>query len=311
MIAKLFRMYRASPFWLRKLAARGTWPLRLAMLPFRTIRVDGYRMVLDYLDNASFEYYVDRERYEHCETTAFLSSIVRNPGSYVIDIGANFGAFTLAAAHLGRLKVFPQILAFEPDRRPFQALQKSIAVNQFGDLVSLYPMIVGDCDGQETLFVNSRSSADNRTHRVSTAPIDVRDTYQVPSTTIESILAKEVIPLDSQFIIKMDIQGNEALAFRGMVNVLSRAKGFMVFFEHCPYLIRSAGIDLGQYVDFLKQLPFDACFEFVDGRVVRLKGIDGLVESLQAVERSVETRMEGAGTDYVLAKNMCLTGLTG
>jgi FkbM family methyltransferase len=311
MIPYLFRMYRASPFWLRNVAAGATWPLRLAMLPFRSVHVDGYRMVLDFMDNASFKYYTDRERYEYRETTAFLASIVHNPGSYVLDVGANYGAFTLAAARLGRLGVIRRILAFEPDTRPFRALQKSIAVNNFGDLVRAYPTIVSDRDGQETLFVNARSSADNRAHRVSTAPIRVRSTHQVSSTTIDSALAREPIPLDSKFIIKMDIQGNEPLAFRGMRDVLSRAEGFLVFFEHCPYLIRSAGIDLGEYVDFLKRVPFDACFEFADERVIRLDGIRGLIESFQAVEQSVETRMEGAGSDYVLAKNMCLTGLTG
>ena len=279
------------------------------MLPFRTIRVDGYRMVLDFLDNASFKYYTDRERYEYSETTAFLSSIVHNPGSYVIDIGANYGAFTLAAAQLGRLDVIRQILAFEPDRRPFRAMQKSIAVNGFGDLVRAYPMIVGDRDGQQSLFVNARSSADNRTHRVDTGSIRVRETRQVATTTIDSLLAREGIPLDSKFIIKMDIQGNEALAFRGMADVLSRAEGYLVFFEHCPYLIRSAGIDLGQYVDFLRSVPLDACFEVAAEGLVPLDGIAGLVESMHAVEGEVETRMEGAGADYVLAKNMCLAGL--
>ena len=309
MIAKLFGLYRASPFWLRNMMARATWPVRLAMLPFGTIRVGGYRMVLDFMDNASFKYYTDRERYELAETTAFLSSILHNPGAYVIDVGANYGAFTLAAAQLGPFRVFQRILAIEPDRRACAALRKSIRKNHFHEFVDLHQVIAGDRDGRETLFVNARSSADNRTHKVTSSPIRVRAKYEVDCTTIDSLLAESSIPLDSRFIVKMDIQGNEAVAFRGMQTALRRAKGFLVFFEHCPYLIESAGINIAEYCEFLESLQADAIFEIGTDDVVRLDGFRGLLDSFRALESTPETRMEGTGSNYVLCRGMNLGGL--
>ena len=308
MISRLFGLYRASPFWLRNIIAQLTWPIRLVMLPFRTIRVGGYYMTLDFMDNASFKYYTDRERYELCETEAFLASIIHNPGAYVIDIGASYGAFTLAAAYLGRFNVFKKIIAFEPDRRPYEALARSIEKNRVGNMVQLYQLIVGDHEGKETLFVNARSSADNRSHKVTTAPIRVREKYDVPCTTIDTLLSRISIPLDSRFIIKMDIQGNEPRAFRGMSKTLAQAEGFIVFFEHAPYLISSAGIDVAEYIRFLKSLQVDMIFQ-IGHDIIPLDGFEGLLESFRDLTAKDETRMQGPYSDYILCKNMKVGGL--
>jgi hypothetical protein len=103
MIKHLFSLYRQSPFWLRDIIATLTLPIKIFMLPFgNSIYIGGYYMILDYRDNASFKYFTDRERYELTEITAFLKAIIYNKGTYVIDVGANYGAFSLAAANLYR-----------------------------------------------------------------------------------------------------------------------------------------------------------------------------------------------------------------
>jgi FkbM family methyltransferase len=267
-------------------------------------------MVLDFMDNASFKYRADRERYEFCEITAFLASIIHNLGTYVIDIGASYGAYTLAAAHLGRFNVCERIIAIEPDRRPYRALCRSIEENGFNDMVQLYQLIASDHEGRETLFVNARSSLSNRSHTVTTAPIRVREEYDVPCTTIDALLSSISVPLNSRFIVKMDIEGNEPRALRGMSRTLARAEGFIVFFEHCPYLIGSAGIDALEYERFLENLQVDMLFQIKDGiRFVPLEGYEGLFESFRGLAAQVETKMDGAGGNYVLCKNMKPDGL--
>ncbi len=311
MISKLYSLYRASPFWLRTLIGNLTWPIRLVMLPFRTLRIGGYTMVLDFMDNASFKYYTDRERYEFCEITAFLGSIIHNPGTYVIDIGANYGAFTLATAQLNRFNIFKKIIAIEPDRRAYQALCKSIEKNHFGNIVQLYQLIIGDYEGQETLFVNARSSADNRSHQVDTAPIRIREQYNVPCKTIDTLLSEISISLNSKFIIKMDIQGNEPRAFRGMSKTLASAEGFIILFEHCPYLIDSAGIDMTEFLSILKSFQIDMIFEVKSDNIVPLDGFEGLLKSFQDLTTQEETKLQGgACTSYILCKNMNLDGLS-
>jgi FkbM family methyltransferase len=305
MISKLFGLYRNSPFWLRNILGNLTWPLRLMMMPFRTIHLGGYDMVLDFTDNASFNYYSNRERYEYIAISAFLSCIIRNPDAYVIDVGANYGAFSLVAAHLGRFNVFKKIIAIEPDRRPYNALCKSIEKNGFGNMIQVFQLIVGDYESKETLFVNARSSADNRTHKLSTSPIKIREKYGVTCMTIDALLSKISVPLNSKFIIKLDIQGNEPRAFKGMSKTLAQAEGFVVFFEHCPYLINSAGLDIEDFISFLESLQVGVIFQ-VEDDIVPLDGFKGLLKSFRDLTAKEETRMEGSGSNYILCKNMDL-----
>lgn len=307
MISRLFSIYRASPFWLRNLLARFTWPIRLVMLPFSTIRLDGYRMVLDFMDNASFKYYADRERYEAAEVSAFLSAVIHNPGACVIDVGASYGAFTLAAAHLNRHDLAKTIIALEPDKRAFAALEKSIRRNGFDRCVNAYRAIAGDRAGRQTLFVNARSSADNRSHQVTTSPIRVRRSYQVPCVTLDSLAQGLGLEPHCRFIVKIDVQGNEFRVLKGMAKTLADAPGFVIFFEHCPRLIESAGIDAVAYERLLEDLGADAIFE-IDDDVTRLDGFDGLRESFRRLESSRETKMEAGAANYVLVKNMTFVG---
>lgn len=263
-------------------------------------------MTLDFLDNASFKYYVEREKYESDEVSAFLSCIVSNPDCYVLDIGANYGPYTLAAANLGRSHLIRKIIAIEPDPRPYAALCRSIVRNRFQNMVNVHRCIVSDHVGEEILFVNVRSSADNRTFRVTSAPISVRAQHSVTCTTIDQILEDSSVSKSSKFIIKMDIQGNEPRAFRGMKETLLQAEGFVVFFEHARYLIESAEFEIPEYYKLLKDIRFDQVYQISEKGIIQLDGIDGLLKSFDELDSKVEKKMQGPGGNYVLCRNMKL-----
>lgn len=308
MISRLFQVYRASPFWLREAISRATWPLRVAMRPFRTIDMGSYSMVLDFDDNASFKYVADRGRYEHTEVQAFLRAIAHNPGCVVVDLGANYGAFTLAAGHLAELGLARRIVAVEPDRRPFEALRESVRRNGYDSFTTVHQVIAGDSPGRETIFVNARSSADNRSHRVTSSPIRVRDSYEVECVTIDELLARLGETGTAPLVVKMDIQGNEPRALRGMRGALEAAPGWVLLFEHAPYLIESAGIELGPYEDELIALGADEMVEIRGRELSPIAGPDALRTVFERLGTTTTTRMQGVGTNLVFAKTAKVAG---
>lgn len=304
MIEYLFSLYRKSPFWLRNIIGYLTFPIKAIMLPFNTIYIGGYWMTLDYRDNASFKYFTDREKYEFTEMTAFLKAIIYNREVYVIDVGANYGAFCLAAANLYRFGLIKKIIAIEPDLRAYNALRKSLSKNQFD--VDLYNLIVSDSSGIEKVFINARSSADNRTHKITTAPIRIRNFYEVDSITLDELLLQASVDYNSFFVIKMDIQGNEPRAIKGMSLALSNAKGFILFFEHAPYLIESTCISEEEYLSSLKSLSPDYVCEISGGSVIRLSSFSDLLMRFSQLKLQTESRMQGSVSNFVLVKNMNL-----
>ena len=108
----------------------------------------------------------------------------------------------------------------------------------------------------------------------------------------------------------MDIQGNEPRALAGMLRTLGQAEGFILFFEHCRYLIDSAKCDMSDYRRLLQELGAEEFYEIspVHG-VLRLDGIEGLFASFESLETQRETKMQGAAADYILCRNLKTSSL--
>ncbi len=66
------------------------------------------------------------------ETLKWIESF--EPGSYLADVGANIGQYTLYAASLGH-----HVAAFEPQPASYQALLRNIGLNKFHNLVVAFP----------------------------------------------------------------------------------------------------------------------------------------------------------------------------
>ena len=92
-------------------------------------------MVVNLSDNAAFKYLADKEQYERDLLDTVLRLMVANESTLFIDVGANYGPFSLAAAHSWRGDTRRRVVAFEPDARPFAALMQSVRVNGFDPLM--------------------------------------------------------------------------------------------------------------------------------------------------------------------------------
>jgi FkbM family methyltransferase len=71
-------------------------------------------------------------------------------GSVVVDIGANIGAFSLAAAQRGAARVY----AFEPVASNARIARETAAQNGFGQTIEVVEKAVGSLAGERTLYVN-------------------------------------------------------------------------------------------------------------------------------------------------------------
>lgn len=147
------------------------------------------------------------------------------PDSVVWDIGANVGVFTLASAARGAL----QVVAVEPD--PFLAglLRRTcrIAGNRALD-IDVVPVAVSDRDGLTRLDVAERGRAANtiREAFVGTQRGGVREDIIVPTMKLDTMLAHFSKPT----LVKIDVEGAEALVLSGASRVLEEARP-VIFIE--------------------------------------------------------------------------------
>jgi FkbM family methyltransferase len=135
----------------------------------------------------------------------YLLSMARElvrPGMTVWDIGANVGLFAFAAAALGA-----QVLAVEPDIWLSNLLHRSRLLN--GLPVTVLSAAVGDALGVGKLYLSAQGRASN-SMRGSGA-------YQTTVTVTLDWLVEQFQPPS---VVKMDIEGMEAVALRGASQLL-------------------------------------------------------------------------------------------
>ena len=213
----------------------------VARLKSSSVVVDGHSMVLDPNDSLRLSVL---GVYEPVETALMKKEI--KPGDVVLDIGANIGYYTLLAAR----QVGPtgRVYAFEPEPSNFDLLQKNITLNGYTNVVAVNKA-VSDRSGKLTLYLSKENKGD---HRAYTSDED-REAIGIECITIDEFLQGSAPRVD---FVKMDIQGFECHALRGMRATLARAATLKLTAEFWPYGLSQAGDSGEALIDLLKDAGF-------------------------------------------------------
>jgi len=301
-IRPMFSLYRILPFGLRVYAGRAVTVFR-RFLPKVDAVGRGFSLCLDYEDNASFKYLADGADYERQIVDLFADYIETTPDCMVLDIGANYGFYALTAASLLKHRTEACVFAFEPDPKPYTCLLASVSKNGLDKIVKVEQAIVSDTLTEEAIYINSRSSADNRSHKILSAPIDVENEYKLSTVVIDKyIMSTDTMPdLKCDWVIKMDIQGNELRALYGMSRLLNEfATRVYLFIEYAPYLLRSAGFTHKQFIEYISQLSIVSAKKSFNHVLSDFESKEDFLNDLLDFENTAESKMQGAACDYIL-----------
>lgn len=160
------------------------------------------------------------------------------PGMTVLDIGSNIGFYTKILSKLTGDK--GSVYAFEPDATNFRRLQKNVSTLRN---VRLKQAAVSSHDGNLTIYTSTLLNVDHRTYPIE----EFGSSYQVDCLTIDTFLPNS-IKID---FIKIDIQGYEVEAFKGMKRVLTSNPNIHIVAEFWPYGLKQAQSSVGDYLSLL------------------------------------------------------------
>ncbi len=184
------------------------------------------------------------QEYEHLESEV-LQGLLKE-GSNVVDIGANLGYYAVIAAK--RVGPKGKVVAFEPEPVNFELLQKNIRLNNFQNITAVQAA-VADKISTMKLYVDKTNSLCHRMYAVGSGDMQV----DVQVTTLDDYLHAHPMRVD---VIKMDIEGFEPFALRGMRKTLESNNEIKVLCEFCPDMIQKAGGSPKQFLDDLGSLGF-------------------------------------------------------
>lgn len=219
------------------------------------VEVEGSKMFVDVFHKdpsmrRTFRAYAFNKVHEQ-ETTALFRELV-NDGDVVLDLGANIGYFTLLFAQL--VGDSGKVYSFEPEPRNFHYLTKNIELNNFKNVHAYQKAVSNQSNkdklylcpydtGHHTLYQNEGISSyrpDHASEEVEFLEVDV--------VALDQFLDKEASKVH---VIKMDVEGSEALALAGMKELLSQAQDIKIILEFFPLLISKMGQSPADVINLL------------------------------------------------------------
>lgn len=204
-------------------------------------KIQGHKMFLDPKDSLGLSIF---EAFEPFETEVIKEKI--KEGDVVLDIGAHIGYYTLIFAKIVGKK--GKVFAFEPSPDNFSLLKKNVEINGYKN-VELIQKAVSNKTGKAKLYLCEDNSGDNRIY-------DSHDGRR--------FVEIETIRLDDYFknytglinFIKMDTQGAEGKAIKGMTNLIKKNKNIKIVTEFWPFGLKKFGTNPKNYLMLLKNFGF-------------------------------------------------------
>jgi FkbM family methyltransferase len=260
-----------------------TW---LMALKGNSVQFKDYKVFLNPRDKTATELFLIHVNagkwiWESYELGLFAQAILANESPVVIDMGANYGAYTLSACTLAKNGSVKNVIAVEPNRQTFSCLKKSVEAGGFGQFAQLVNAAVSDNhNGECHFYVDEKYSAMSKSlalSDVSAPPSSPKSSYKVRCISIDGLLSETNIEKSNNFVIKIDVEGSEPLAFQGMKATLESAAGYQIFFEFHPSALKSCGHEPLKLAQHLFELQPDLIAE-IDQHEKKLKRIDSIAD---------------------------------
>jgi len=199
---------------------------------------EGHKIYLDKNDVLHLSIHQD---FEPLETKVLENNIKK--GDVVLDLGANIGVHTLLLAKL--VGENGRIYAFEPDPGNFKLLKKNINANKYRNIITIQKAIT-DVNDIIKFYQMKEYPAGNKIHDASNKLRFI----EVESITLDSFFEELEPKID---FIKMDIEGAEVRALKGMKNIIKNNKDIKIIAEFCPILLKACGSGVKEYFKMLKE----------------------------------------------------------
>jgi len=203
------------------------------------VTVHGFRLNLDPVDSLELSIF---QSYEPFETQLLTNEI--QPGETIIDVGANIGYYTLLFSKLtgetGR------VFALEPDPRNYQILRGNIDQNGRTNVVA-FNKAASDTFGESSLYLSPDNYGDHQAY----ASDEKRQRIVIQTARIDDLISGAVD------LVKLDVQGFEFTALKGMRRLLLNNRAITIFTEFWPAGLHRAGSNAGEFLRFLSSLDFE------------------------------------------------------
>lgn len=167
--------------------------------------------------------------------TRLLIEKFLEPGNCFIDVGANIGLHTLAAAR--SMQGQGKIIAFEPFGPTKALLERSVWMNGFSSLVEIHQVAVSNETGHHKLFLGATSG-----HH-SLFPLDKRTSTDTEPVDVSVVKIDDIVPATQKVdLLKIDAEGAELQVIESAAGLIERNTELAIIVEFGPAHLERTGI---------------------------------------------------------------------
>jgi FkbM family methyltransferase len=176
---------------------------------------------------------------------SFLRGVLQ-PGMTFVDVGANWGLFTLTASY--RVGSQGRVVALEPDPRIFRMLRSNVERNRLKQ-VQIFEVAAADRDSELTLAAHDPDGENWAISRLVDSRATQQPTFQVASRRLDHLL--DEMGTTTVDLVKIDVEGAEDLVLVGMDAGLTGLRYRCILLEMHPVQLGQRGRTLRSITDAL------------------------------------------------------------
>ena len=194
------------------------------------------------------------------------------PNMVVLDLGANVGYYSFFASN----KIGPggRVYAFEPNHEAFSELQRQLPTPRFSNVI-MRNTAVSDTSETSSLHIDPSYSESGSLY-------PLPESVNAVAVEVECVALDDVIHEDHVDVVKIDVEGNEVKALRGMTRILDNNPAIVLYLEINPERLEAANTNVNELFDLLTEYRFE--LYAIDDRTGKLT----LVSTAQVIMQSIE-----------------------
>jgi len=173
-----------------------------------------------------------------------IKRFIKKYNASFIDCGSNFGAYTIPIAKKFKNK---KIYAFDASKNAIYQLKNNIYLNNIKN-IKYFNFGIGKKNEKKVFNQNLRDFSNSGSYRFS----NKKSGKKINIFSLDNLLKKKIINLNTYVIIKIDIEGYDFLALQGMKNLIKN-HNVIIFFELSKILIKNTKNFNIMFINFLKK----------------------------------------------------------
>jgi len=183
-----------------------------------------------------------------------LASYVRS-GEVVLDVGSNFGIFTILLAK--KVGQSGEVIAVEPGKEIFSHFQENVKLNNLKNIIA-FNLALGDEKEEKKLFLGQVAGASSMIYE----PAGSKGFEIIKVKTGDQLIKENNLSVPN--VVKIDVEGFEYNVIKGMSNTLSSPGCRMVCCEIHTQMLPN-GVNAKKIIDLLKSFGFNKIEKYERG----------------------------------------------